>query len=106
MSKHSEFGYRDSPVAAIGGKAGPSPSAAPRAGPPSELLCSRRQVGNVYQLGPEQGRNHPKDNDWDPATDHTSNYHLGYGNTQNARAKHPNRVKGRALDPSDLRPQE
>ncbi|XP_072436071.1 receptor-type tyrosine-protein phosphatase-like N isoform X1 [Chiloscyllium punctatum] len=64
------------------------------------------KVGNVYQLGPEQGRNHPKDNDWDPATDHTSNYHLGYGNTQNARAKHPNRVKGRALDPSDLRPQE
>ncbi|XP_043550237.1 uncharacterized protein LOC122551817 [Chiloscyllium plagiosum] len=64
------------------------------------------QNGNVYQLGPEPGRNHPKDNDWDLPTDRTSNYHLGYGNTQNARAKHPNRVKGQALDPSDLRPQE
>ncbi|XP_059503536.1 receptor-type tyrosine-protein phosphatase-like N isoform X2 [Stegostoma tigrinum] len=59
--------------------------------------------GNVYQLGPEQGRSYPKDNDQELPSDRSSSYHLDYGTT---RVRHPNRVKGQAIDVSDPRPQE
>eukprot|EP00061_Rhincodon_typus_P005762 g25657.t1 len=65
-----------------------------------------RRNGNVYQLGPEQGRSYPKDNDQELPSDRSSSYHLDYGTAEDARARHPNRVKGQAIDPSDPQPQE